>query len=87
MPVDDGRAPRRRVYEGVDTTERRDRLIEQALDVEVVRDIGAYGDRCAAGGEDLLDRRFRSPLIVEVHDDDRVTEVSEPANGLSTEPM
>jgi hypothetical protein len=45
------------VDDGVDAPERRDPLGEQALEIEIVPDVGAHGRRPAFRGEDLLDRR------------------------------
>ena len=66
VPIEDRGAANRGVDDDVDAGERRDRLSEHSLDVEVVREVGAYGDRCAGGGEDLFDRRFGCALIVKV---------------------
>jgi hypothetical protein len=85
--IEDGSAPHRGVDDVVDATECCGRLIEQTLDVEVVGDVGAHGNRCAVSGEDLLDRGLRSPLVVEVHDHDRVTAVCEHARDLAAHPV
>lgn len=55
----------------VDARKCGDRLGEQTLNVEIVSGVGAHGDDVAARGEDLLDRRFGRPLMLEVDDDDR----------------
>src|SRR3954451_6613716 len=64
--IDEGRAPDRRVHDDVDTTECSCRLVEQTLDVDLVADVGANGDRRSVRGKDLRDRGFCSALIPQV---------------------
>ena len=66
------------VHDGVDPAERRDRLGEEPLHVQVVGDVGADGHRGAAAGEDRLDGRLRTVLVVEVVDDDGISAGRQP---------
>ena len=84
--VEQGGAVRRGVDDDVDAPERRDRLGEQALDVEIVGEVGAHGDRRAFRGEDLRDRRLGAALMLEVDDDDRPAPACQPARDLAAGP-
>jgi hypothetical protein len=60
------------MHDHVDLAKRGVALREQPLDIELVDEIGADGDRRGFRGEELADRGFRGELIVEVDDDDGV---------------
>ena len=83
MLVEEGGAVGRGVDDDVDARERRDRLGEQALDVEIVGEVGAHGDDRAFRGEDLRDRRLGCALMLEVDDDDRPAPARQPARDLA----
>ena len=74
------------MHDDVDTPERRCRLGEQTLDVELVGDVGANGDRRAARGEDLLDRGLGLALVAQVDHDDGVVPARERARDLAADP-
>ncbi|MEA2131897.1 MAG: hypothetical protein QOJ85_4788 [Solirubrobacteraceae bacterium] len=54
----------------VNGPERRHRLVEQPLDVELVGDVGAHGERGGAGSEDLVHDGVGLTRVAEVGDDD-----------------
>ena len=54
----------------VDAPEFCYRLGEQPLDVEIVCQVGAHGDRGPSRGDDLRDSRLGLRLMIEVDDDD-----------------
>ena len=54
----------------VDARECSSRLSEQAMNVEVVGEVGANGDDRAIRGQDVRERRFGSALMLEIDDDD-----------------
>jgi len=56
----------------VDAAERRDRLGEEPLHVQIVSDVGADGHGVAVVREDRIDDRLGRTLVVEVVDDDGV---------------
>ena len=74
------------VDDDVDPAERRGRLVEQSLDVELVGDVGAHGERRAVGGEDLLDRRLGVALVADVDHDDGVAAARERPGDLAADP-
>jgi hypothetical protein len=76
--VQEGGAVCRGVDDDVDARERRGRLGEQALDVEVVGEVRAQGDDRAFRGEDLSDRRLGGGLMLEVDHHDRPAPAASP---------
>ena len=85
--VDDGDPASRPVHDDVDSAERSRRLIEETLDVELIGDVGANGQRRAVRAQDLLDDRFRFVLVTEVDHDDGVTPAGELARKLVAGPQ
>ena len=73
------------VDDDVDAPERLDRLSEQPLDVELVGDVAANGERGAVGGEDLLDGGVGGTLVPGVVDDDGVAPARQRAHDLTAE--
>ena len=73
------------VDDDVDAPERLDRLSEQPLDVELVGDVAANGERRAVGGEDLLDGGLGGTLVPGVVDDDGVAPAGQRARDLTAE--
>jgi len=60
------------------------RLGEQPLDVEIVFQVGAHGDRGPSRGDDLRDRRLGLRLMIEVGDDDGPRPAGQPACDVPT---
>ena len=60
------------VHQDVDIAERLDRLTEESLDVDFVRNVGANGERGAVAGEDFLDRKISRALVPRVVDDNGI---------------
>ena len=56
----------------VDAAERGDRLGEEPVHVQIVRDVGADGHGVAVAREDRFDDRLGRTLVVQVVDHDRV---------------
>ena len=79
MTAEQSGAVRRRVDDDVDAAELGYRLGEQPLDVEIVCQVGAHGDRGPSRGDDLRDRRLGSRLMIEVDDDDGPRPAGQPA--------
>ena len=73
------------VDDGVDRTERLDRLVEEPLDVQIVGDVGADGDSSAASGQNRLHGRLGGSLVVDVVDDNGVPEAREPVDRLAAD--
>ena len=86
LPVDDGATAYTGLNDDVDATERSCRLIEQTLDVELVGDVGANGERRAVRGEDLLNRGFGVVLVAHVDHDDGVAPPRQPLRDLAADP-
>jgi hypothetical protein len=86
LPIDDRRAAYRGVHDETSTFPNAAAVSEQTLDVELVGDAGANGDRCAARGQDLLDRGFGFALVAEVDHDDGVAPARELPRDLAADP-
>src|SRR4051794_7473752 len=86
LPVDDRGAADGRVDDDVDVPERRGRLHEQALDVELVGHVGTNRERRAVGADDLIDHRVGLRLVAEVDHDDGVVAVGQLRRHLAADP-
>jgi hypothetical protein len=64
--IDHGGGAHRGVHDDVDTAERGFRLVEESLDVELVGDVGAHGERRAVRGDNFLDRSLCFTLVAQV---------------------
>ena len=73
------------VDDDVDAPERLDRLSEQPLDVELVGDVAANGERGAVRGEDLLDGGLGATLVPDVVHDDGVAPTCQRAHDVTAE--
>ena len=81
--TDHGGGAHRGVHDDVDTSERGSGLGEQTLDVELVGDVGADGERRAVRGEDLVDRGFGFAPVAQVDHDDGVAAARERGRDLA----
>jgi hypothetical protein len=66
--IDHGGGAHRGVHDDVDTAERGLRLVEESLDVQLVGDVGAYGERRSVRGDNFLDRGLGFTLVAQVDD-------------------
>jgi hypothetical protein len=72
------------VDDDVDAPERRDRLAEQPLDIELIGGVGADRDRRATPSEDLVDGGVGVALVMEIADDNGIAMVGEAPRDRAT---